>query len=564
MSGETLEVTWGAEGLEVLTLSIAEATLRSLMELPDAFTLSTFAHALGDHPDARRLSDVLLEHGVMMRVPEASAVVHVWHGGSEYERWRLPSSRELDIRLLAGTDQTLAEEFGPFAARQPDTAFVGPVALRHRDVLVGPLRWRAEVEPFLRRCVRTEWIPAAIERRLLAAWMPRVRALLEDCLVAGSWYALTTQGLTEEHRSRPHPLAYEVNHTQPAPAHIRLCYFEASIEDGGMGSGTARDVSTARAVAVGEASERYALDRRDLALGSTLQRLTPAASIHTAYLDRLAPDHGDPLHSCTITPLYRDRPPAAVPTSWIYTEGSPSVANSNGAAHGETFGDAIEAAMREVIERDLFMRVWLGLAGSRQVDDDELLETDDAYWRLLTGEQGLNPVWYRLDSGEDQKCTVVACAVFGETAPFVSFGAACRSSLAAAVEKSFFEAAGVRTLWSSEIERLGRKGFCERALEFATDSGTNFDLVNMGWRWAADPVARERIHERFTARLPPAAVNLYAGTAWYADITPPNLRAGFVAKVLDTEALPLPSCYEHLRLLANMLDVDDPLPIPLT
>jgi hypothetical protein len=564
---EVLDVSWVTEsaGLEVLTLRMAEGTLRSLVDLPDAFTLGAFARAMGDHPDALDLAEVLLDHRIMIRIPDGTVLVRIWHHETECQTWRLPSSIDFEIRLLAGTERTLVKEFSAFAARQPETAFVGPLVLRHRDVQLGPVRWPAEVEPLVTRTVRTEWIPAASERRLLKMSLPRVRNLLEECIAGGSWYALTTYGLVEEYRYGPELITYEVNHSPPAPAHIRLCYFEASVEDGGVGSGTGRDAPTARAVAIGEAWERYALNRRDLAIAppDSLPRISTFAGIHFTYLGHLAPDLSDPFDSCAVTAVNGARAAAAAPTAWIYTYGSPSAANSNGAAYGETLADAIESGFREVIERDLLMRVWLGLAGSRELDDAELLDTKASHWRFLAAEQGLNASWYRLDSGTNPNYVVVVCAAYGGAAPFVSVGAACRSSLGAAVEKAFFEAAGVRTLWSGEIQRWGRKGFCDRGRLFASEDDIEYDLVKMGWRWAADPAAPEAMHERFTAPLPPADP-IEPEKAWYADATPPTLRAGFVAKVVHGDALPLPSCYAHLKILARLLGITEPLAIPLT
>jgi len=174
------------------------STLKSLMELPELFTIDTLTNALNGHPSGPLLAETLVEHGILVRVPIAHASITVLYDGEELLAWTSPAVSPANIYIIAGTERTMEAALLELGASQlPEGALVGTMIVRRRDMLLGPIRKLSEVRPFVRRTVCNEWVPHAVELELLEIWLPRGRGLMTEALQGVRWYTISTIGIVE-------------------------------------------------------------------------------------------------------------------------------------------------------------------------------------------------------------------------------------------------------------------------------------------------------------------------------------------------------------------------------
>jgi ribosomal protein S12 methylthiotransferase accessory factor YcaO len=338
-----------------------------------------------------------------------------------------------------------------------------------------------------------------------------------------------------------------------------LQFFQARVEDGAVCSGVHPDPTVAEAIAVAEAFERYALSLQTTATSNPeLPTLERAAGVAIDYYRGLAGTS----RAAYTAHFVSGSQSVSIPPAWVTFSGDPSVANSNGAALGSTLDDAIDAGMREVVERHHFMSCWLGLSDATMPGPADVPVLNALVRRTLGHDSKLEITWYIL--GTHGTWTTVLCVATSAFAPYLSMGAACRNDLGAAAEKALIEAATTRLLWTSRISQMGRAAFCVRGEELARASPIEIGLLEMGWIWASDRNAGARVQTcltRYSGREPR---QLHADEFMYCDISPPGLGMQKVVKVLHPHALPLPSCYDHLLRLADLVRTDRPDPIPFT
>ena len=112
---------------------------------------------------------------------------------------------------------------------------------------------------------------------------------------------------------------------------------------------------------------------------------------------------------------------------------------STGAACGATFFDAISGGLREIIERDVFVSMWLLKYQPRQVQIDAAFaaQLSDGVNALLNSELHRITLWHL--PSEFGAMVILAC-VEGRHSYRMALGAACHFSLVAACEKAIVEA----------------------------------------------------------------------------------------------------------------------------
>jgi hypothetical protein len=566
-------VSWTIDDApSILRLRLRTGVLEQLLSLPSIFTLSELCEKFDYDPAVHTFLDTFLLYGILIEVPTSSSRIRVTYRANTIATWNLPCQQPLTINILAANAPDMRLAFAEARrSYQPSNTLLCPLLLSGVEAHLGPCRHldEAQLPPML--TLNDRHYPDALEQQDLEFLLPNVKALLADALITGRWHDLASHGLriTSKWSFEQSPLRRRVKLMRAREIDFPYFFVQAQVEDGPDGTGVARSLTTAEAIATGEAFERYALSDAVRTMPRDLRRqraTAPPGSTRFPYLMALWPPSERVSELQPWSPRTDTAVLPKVPRNWVYFDDQRPGANSNGAAAGVEIHDALEAAFREVVERDLLLRCWLGLARAVEMDDRELATAGGTSLIHEANKRNLSLRWFRLDSGALQSTHVVACLLFGATAPYASMGAACKPTLSGAVEKAFFEAAAVERMWSDRVEVLGRNAFMDRGVRLREVSDRECGLVEMGWIWAGDPSAPDAIPELLCMGDSPRTDPLTAGRGtWWVDVTPAEVHDRSVVKILDERALPLPNNMRDLGILSSLTGASRRIsPIPIT
>lgn len=416
-------------------------------------------------------------------------------------------------------------------------------------------------------------VPASAGKGLLAleAWF--TRAQLADAVGTRLADRLLSRLLT--HRlvhavSRIDPHASDEPTEDELPEGVvPLHYRQAAIDGERCGFGVAATARQAGVSARGEAWERHALLRPDLARPEPQAARLPSWSDTPGLLVDFLRD---------AAPLSRARYPALTdrvvrrctggaaagvfPWPWIYPDTSPA-ANSNGAASGPTLARALVSARLEVIERDTLLRAWYGLAASRPIEPSEGAHASLRTLRGKADAVGLGARWFVLGSGP---VWTVACVLSGTRAPHLGLGSAAHTSIREAATKAFLEAAGSHLGHVMAHRELGARGYTRHAVRLADRAPERFHRTYFEAFWAAQPVeAAREMARRFSQPRGQAIPRLHPSRFHWLDLTTRDASRRHVVKVVHPDAVPLPNTMAQVRLLEDLLGArGDGTPPPIS
>lgn len=535
-------------------------TLNALLNLSDPFCISDVESIFKSRSKAELLIDHLASNRVV--IEEAHYVATVWitcAGGAELGCWRLRCTKPLDINLLYGEKAAVASSFEEFVRSRRDGSLVGVLTLSGDEVVLGPIRTKEEAVAPTVTALSETCIPASQMLPGFRRIAPVAMAELQRCIDSEAWYSLTARGmsfkLSWQEKATPYSVeTVEMHMPTPGP---RLSFWQARVENAVVCSGVDENRQRAEAIAIGEAFERYALtrgpsDRHD----DSAEPMEDCSGILFDYFRALDnSNRGGP--RVRVQSVYDCQKTYSLPSSWVLFHGKPSIANSNGTAFAADRETAIESAICEVIERHHFMSCWLRRSDAEPID--ELALSQELTARYLP-EKRVDLAWYLL--GTHFKLVSVLCVASSPIAPYLSLGAACRGTLKHAMSKALTEALTTRTLWTSQIAKIGRTEFCKTGDRYRNDTNpVSLGLIEMGHLWAADPNAPDKIAGFLTTGAGRAATITTLDKFFYCDITPPAISQK-VVKVIHPDALPLPSCHAHLLALGRLVGEDNPMPLP--
>lgn len=123
-----------------------------------------------------------------------------------------------------------------------------------------------------------------------------------------------------------------------------------------------------------------------------------------------------------------------------------------GTASAPTQAEAMQAAKREVIERDLLMRAWRGSCSRKPLSDAAVLSALPRAYRKLARDWTLQALGSQMVD-EDEGLVVVAVAVFDHGERHASIGSGCSSDPGTAVIHAFSEALHSRVLSHYDLQR---------------------------------------------------------------------------------------------------------------
>lgn len=394
--------------------------------------------------------------------------------------------------------------------------------------------------------------------------------------------AVGTRRLADRLLSRllTHRLVHAVSRTDPhasdEPAEdefpegvVPLRYRQAAIDGERCGFGVAATARQAAISARGEAWERHALLRPDLARPEPQATHLPSwantPGLLVDFLRDAAPLSPARYPALTERVVRRCTGGSAVgvfPGPWIYPDASPA-ANSNGVASGPTLARAIVSARQELIERDALLRAWYGLAASRPIEPNE---GGHASLRTLRGHAdavGLKARWFVLGSGP---VWTVACVLSGTRAPHLGLGSAARVSIGEAAMKAFLEAAGSHLGHVLAHRQLGARSYTRHAIRLADRAPERFHRTYFEAFWAGQPVeAAREIARRLSQSRARAMPPLNPARFHWLDLTTRDASRRHVVKVVHPDAVPLPNTMAQVRLLERLLGVHgDGTPPPIS
>ncbi|MFN7916877.1 MAG: YcaO-like family protein [Vicinamibacterales bacterium] len=450
--------------------------------------------------------------------------------------YRFGSGTSLSLRSLgAGWAEVVWAESGSarFAAEVPSSVAA-------RLLRLGPA------------FTREQMAEAAGSRRLAGQLLSRLRAHRLLHVTGGD-----TPSLSER------PVYHHVPHGV-----VTLAYRQGFIDAKPAGFGVSTSARRATAAARGEAFERHALLRPDLARPEPdLRGLRSVSAAHGVLFDFLR----------DTAPLSSARFPAAVdrvsrscttgegrglfPGQWIYPDASPA-SNSNGVASGPTLGRATAAARLELIERDALLRAWYGVLASRPLTPDELARTALRTLRAKAAAVGLDTHWFALGG---ERTWTVTCVLSGVRAPHLGLGSAARPSLEDAASKAFFEAAGSHLGHVLAHRELGPRVFAGLAARTKTGVPGAVHRSLFETFWAAQPVeAVQELTRRFSRPHVGATHRLTSSRFRWLDLTPRTASHPRVVRVFHPDAAPLPNTMAQVRVLEGLLGVrGDGVPPPI-
>jgi hypothetical protein len=367
-------------------------------------------------------------------------------------------------------------------------------------------------------------------------------------------------------RHRKHARRFEAG---PRSRPIPLAYVASAIEGDWLGFGVSDQRRVAQTRARCEAVERFALFHPEATRARALHgsaSLERAPGLMFEYFRTVAPAEGAGalrdrfrVARCVADPHVR----RLVPVEWIYIGSSPA-ANTNGSAFGKTLAAAIDSARRELIERDLLLRAWYGLARSRELTARERSSPVLARWHAAARENGLAARWFLL--GRPGALVTVVCVLGGTAPPHFGSGSSTGPSLVRAAEKAFFEAAGSHAAHVEAARRAGPGRFVRRSLARAAGDPAKFRLLTFEAFWAARmPRAMTEVCARFNRPRLPAPPSLRLRRFLFVDVTPEHFRGGRVVKVFHEGAVPLPNRMAQVIALERLLGVGgDGTPPPIS
>lgn len=400
---------------------------------------------------------------------------------------------------------------------------------------------------------REQMAEAAGSRRLASRLLSRLRA----------------HGLIHDTAARaPRVSAGPVGDEVPREA-VSLAYRQAAIDGQLCGFGVSTSARRAAAAARGEAWERHALLRPDLARSEAHPRRLPSAASARGLLFEflreaapLSPARYPALTDRVARACANGEGRALFPGQWIYPDASPA-SNSNGVASGPTRERAMASARFELIERDALLRAWYGLFASRPLTSGELARPALRTLRARAAAVGLDAQWFVLGGGRTR---TVACVLSGARAPHLGLGSAARPSLEEAASKAFVEAAGSHLGQVLAHRELGARAFARLAAR--TGAGVAGDVHRRTFEtfWAAQPVAAAgEIARRFSRPHVGASPRLPVSPYRWLDLTPRTAGHPHVVRVFHPDAAPLPNTMAQVRLLERLLGVrSDGVPPPIS
>ena len=350
---------------------------------------------------------------------------------------------------------------------------------------------------------------------------------------------------------------------------IPLAYHEGAVDGVAMGFGVSTTARLAGAGARGEAWERRALLRPDLALPEAQMPRLPSGAdtpgLLFDFLRQAAPLSPARYPAITNRVSRRIGTGSAVgllPGQWIYPGASPA-SNSNGVASGTTLAQALTGARLELIERDALLRAWYGVVASRPLESGELAHPSLRRLAAKASAAGLHSRWFVLGTGP---AITVACMVNGIRRPHLGLGSATRSTLPEAAGKAFLEAAGSHLGHVMAHRHLGARGFARRAARLTARPPEDVHRRDFETFWAAQAAdAAREIARRFSQRRARTRHRLReAGFRWL-DLTSRDASRRRVVKVFHPDAAPLPNTMAQVHLLEALLGVrSDGTPPPIS
>ena len=534
------------EGARILRLSVETSTLNTAV--------------LDSENGLHRL---LCERQLLSLPTTVQAQIEL-HRGTQgvHEVWQIAAPEPLRLDLLCGDEETLIHQFESFLHSRESKTLVAFLRVTADELYLGPVRCVEEAAPPR---------PMGRNPRRFPKWQARLKAslgllrtLLEEALNGPCWYILTARGyrISTRWTEAKDTFREALKNVARPPACMPLAYAMASIEGSLPAAGCSEHANTAAWAARCEAWERFCLDRPDLAppIDADLVDARDEPGIYADYLKGLLPGGKLlPAQACVAEPPFGGGKKLHLPRSWIYLDGDPSVANTNGAAFGATWSDAVQSALQELVERHAFMQVFFGLRAAQVLGPQQGADAPMMSCRMLAGDRKVQ--WY--DLGIRNGLKIVVCALSSPSPPYLSLGAAARSSKADAVLKAFYECASVELMWANEIIRFGPQGFCASAEQGIAQPDRNIGLMEAGRFWAARPQAGAQLEVLF-ATGSPADENLDLERLLAVDIGTDIVWSGSVVKLYHPEALPLPSCHEHALFLARLACCVCPDFVPMT
>lgn len=556
-------VTFSRKGATVLRLEVSAEVVGFLHEFLPDFAYGEPSLQVSPNPQVQAFIDLLIKHQLLLTETESPHHVRLnlyVDRQTMLETWCLPAERSWTIDLLIGDESRLAREFDRFSESRPHDHMVAYLKIYQDMIEAGPVRYPYEQARPTTRRPEPQCYPAWPQR--LDQHRGAIYAFYADAVTSTQWHLLTTKGarlsLTWEEAKAPYQFrASPITRLTEA---VPFFHWHAQVEGETGAGGVGQTAAAAEYAATCEAWERYCLSRPDLQTASTasgVEDLSQFPGIYFDYLRRLAKPMQHGPSSCLAWKLAGDQA-VSLPTAWVYFNGHNSVANTSGAAFGTSLQDAISGGKAEVIERHLLMQAYLQLRKSQEFVPQAT--AIPAGMREFLDKPGRRVRFY--DVGCLNDIYGVVCILARDVPPFVSMGCSAKANRDEAALKALYEAIVTDSQWSRRIEQYGVNRFVQMGADYLRADPAKVGFEESAWHWAALEDAESLLHERFNTGAPDRDT-LCEDSFVAIDVGQNIVPRGAVVKVIHPQALPLPSCFAHARVLFELLGRDETRTIPM-